>query len=164
MSVVWLVDSVKPRGNSWKLKFSTLYQTRIDRMMKSLVNWRYFWSQYNCNLISTSNLGFFFDVTNSMIDAIKILIVCLQNNNPVTSFSSLLHMSFKITESKKMKLSLIQEILPPEIVEKILKLLHFKDIYQFQLVCKRWKEIIDMGNLKKKATGKTSNLQVPFSF
>ena len=52
---------------------------------------------------------------------------------------------------------MIHEILPPEMVEKILKLLNFKDIYQAQLVCRRWKEIIDMGNLKKKAKGKTFN-------
>ena len=59
-----------------------------------------------------------------------------------------------------MELSLIHEILPPEIIEKILKLLNYKDIYQSQLVCRRWKEIIDKGNLKKKATGKTSNLLI----
>ena len=58
---------------------------------------------------------------------------------------------------------MIHEILPPEIVEKILKLLNCKDIYQFQMVCKRWKEIIEKGNLKKIATGKTSNLLL-FSF
>ena len=65
-------------------------------------------------------------------------------------------MCYKITESKKMELSTIHESLPPEMVEKILKLLNCKDIYQSQLVCRRWKEIIDKGNLKKKATGKTS--------
>ena len=57
-----------------------------------------------------------------------------------------------------MELSLIHEILPPEMVEKILKLLNYSDIYQSQMVCKRWKEIIDLGSLKKKATGKASNL------
>ena len=67
-------------------------------------------------------------------------------------------MCSKITEAKKMELSTIHEILPPEMVEKILKVVNYKDIYQSQLVCKRWKEIIDKGNLKKKATGKTSNL------
>ena len=66
-------------------------------------------------------------------------------------------MSFEMTESKKMENPIIHEILPPEMVEKILKLLNCKDIYQLQLVCRRWKEIIDKGNLKKKATGKTSN-------
>ena len=53
-----------------------------------------------------------------------------------------------------MELSTIHEILPPEMVEKILKLLDYKDIYQSQMVCRTWKEIIDKGNLKKKATGK----------
>ena len=70
-------------------------------------------------------------------------------------------MCYEITESKKMKNSLIIEILlPTEMVEKILKLLNCKDIYQSQLVCRRWKEIIDKGNLKKKATGKISTLLI----
>ena len=53
------------------------------------------WSLSNSDLISTSNLGFLFDVTNSILDAIKIQIICLQNNNSVTSFSSLVHMCYK---------------------------------------------------------------------
>ena len=57
-----------------------------------------------------------------------------------------------------MELSLIHEILPPEMVEKILKLLNYKDLCQAKQVCRRWKEIIDMGNLKKKALGKTSTI------
>ena len=44
--------------------------------------------------------------------------------------------------------------LPPELVEKILKLLTFKEICNVQLICKRWKVIIDKGNLLKKASGK----------
>ena len=67
-------------------------------------------------------------------------------------------------EVKKKILSDVENILPPEMLEKILKLLKLKEICQAQLVCRRWKEIIDMGNLKRKATGKTSNLPVPFSF
>ena len=55
-------------------------------------------------------------------------------------------MYYKITESKKMENSIIHEI----------KLLNCKDLCQAQLVCRRWKEIIDLGNLKKKATGKTA--------
>ena len=90
----------------------------------------------------------------------EILLICLQNNNLVTSFSCLAHMWYKITHSKKMEISLIYEILPPEMVEKILKLLNSKDIYQSQLVCRRWKEIIDKGNLKKIAAGKTSKLEL----
>ena len=50
--------------------------------------------------------------------------------------------------------SLMHEILPPEMVEKILKLLNYKDICQAQLVCRRWKEIIDLGNLMKKSKSK----------
>ena len=126
-------------------------------MMKSMVNKlrRYFLSQSNCDLISTSNLGFLYDITNSIIDAIKILIICLQNSNSVTSFSSLVNIYYRINWIKKMELSLIHEILPPEMVEKILKLLNYKDICQAQLVCRRWKEIIDLGNLMK-------NLKVRF--
>ena len=57
-------------------------------------------------------------------------------------------------QAKKKKLSNVENILPPEMVEKILKLLNFKDICQAQLVCKRWKEIIFEGNLVKKVAGK----------
>ena len=59
-----------------------------------------------------------------------------------------------MTEVKRMRLSAIQDILPPEMVEKILKLLNFKDICQTQLVCKRWKDIIVKGSLVKKVAGK----------
>ena len=122
---------------------------------------RCFWFQGNCDLINTSNISFLFDITNSILDAIKILIICLQNNNSVTSFSSLMHMCYKITESETMELSLIHEILPPEMVEKILKFLSYKDIFQAQLICKRWKEIIDNGNLVKNASSKSRK---PYSF
>ena len=53
-----------------------------------------------------------------------------------------------------MKNSLIHEILPPEMVEKILKLLNYKDLCQAKQVCRRWKEIIDLGNLMKKSKSK----------
>ena len=58
-------------------------------------------------------------------------------------------------QTKKRRVSDVKNILPPEMVEKILKLLNFKDICQANLVCKRWKEIIVEGNLVKKASGKT---------
>ena len=38
--------------------------------------------------------------------------------------------------------------LPPEIVEKILKFLDFREICQARRICKRWKEIIDKGIMK----------------
>ena len=57
-------------------------------------------------------------------------------------------------QAKKKRLSDVENILPPEMVEKILKLLNFKDICQAQLVCKRWKNIIVKGNLVKKVAGK----------
>ena len=58
----------------------------------------------------------------------------------------------------------VENILPPEMVEKILKLLNFKDICQAKLICRRWKEIIVKGNLLKKASGKTSTNSIYFRF
>ena len=59
-------------------------------------------------------------------------------------------------EANKTNTCLIQNMLPPEMVEKILKLLNFKDTCQANLVCKRWNEIIVKGKVLKKATGKIS--------
>ena len=59
-------------------------------------------------------------------------------------------------QTKKRRVSGVENTLPPEMVEKILEILSFKDICQAQLVCKRWKEIIDKSNLVKKASGNTS--------
>ena len=56
--------------------------------------------------------------------------------------------------AKKGRVSDVENILPPEMVEKILKLLKLKEICQAQLVCKRWKDIIVKGNLVKKVAGK----------
>ena len=55
---------------------------------------------------------------------------------------------------KKMNLAVSINNLPPEMVEEILKLLNIKEICQSQMICKQWKEIIDKGNLLKKAAGK----------
>ena len=55
------------------------------------------------------------------------------------------------SEAKKMKYSVF---LPPEMVEKILLFLTYNELCQAKLVCKRWKGIIDKGNLLKKASGK----------
>ena len=57
-------------------------------------------------------------------------------------------------QAKKKKLSDAENILPPEMVEKILKLLKLKEICQAQLVCKRWKDIVVKGNLVTKVAGK----------
>ena len=57
-------------------------------------------------------------------------------------------------QAKKRRLSDVENILPPEMVEKILKLLKSKEICQAQLVCKRWKDIIVKSNLVKKVAGK----------
>ena len=58
--------------------------------------------------------------------------------------------------TKKRRICDVEKILPPEMVEKILKLLNFKDICQAQLVCKRWNDIIVKGNLVKKVAGKNN--------
>ena len=57
-------------------------------------------------------------------------------------------------QTKKRRVSDVEQILPPEMVEKILKLLKLKEICQAQLVCKRWKDIIVERNLVKKVAGK----------
>ena len=59
-------------------------------------------------------------------------------------------------QTKKRRVSDVENILPPEMLEKILKLLNLKEICQAQLVCKRWKEIIVEGNLVKKVAGKNN--------
>ena len=53
-------------------------------------------------------------------------------------------------------MSLILNMLPSEMLEKVLKLLKLKEICQAQLVCKRWKDIIVKGNLVKKVAGKNN--------
>ena len=67
-------------------------------------------------------------------------------------------MCYKIPETKKMEISIIHEILPPEIIEKTLKILNYKDLCQAKQICRRWKEIIDKGNLVKKSQGKMLDL------
>ena len=57
-------------------------------------------------------------------------------------------------EVKKKILSDVENILPPEMLEKIIKFLKLKEICQAQLICKRWKDIIVKGNLVKKIAGK----------
>ena len=60
-------------------------------------------------------------------------------------------------QTKKRRVSDVENILPPEMVEKILKLLKLKEICQAQLVCKRLNDIIVKGNLVKKVAGKSLN-------
>ena len=57
-------------------------------------------------------------------------------------------------EAKKKILHDVENILPPEMLEKIIKFLKLKEICQAQLVCKRWKDIIVKGNIVKKVAGK----------
>ena len=59
-----------------------------------------------------------------------------------------------MAEARRMKLSAINDILPPEIIEKVLKLLNYKDTNKARLICQRWRQIIDNGKLVKKASGK----------
>ena len=58
-----------------------------------------------------------------------------------------------MSAAKRMKLSVNFNNLPPEMVERILKLLPVKEICQARRICKRWKEIIDKGKLVKDAAG-----------
>ena len=58
-------------------------------------------------------------------------------------------------QANKRRPSDVENILPPEMLEKILKLLNFKDICQANLVCKKWNEIIVNGKVLKKVAGKT---------
>ena len=76
------------------------------------------------------------------------------NEEQKTKLGGILDHFTKIRNSKREK-KLIDDILPPEIVEKILKYLNYKDICQSKLICRRWKEIIDNGNLVIKASSKT---------
>ena len=55
-----------------------------------------------------------------------------------------------MAETTNAKISM--NILPPEMLVKILKLLKYKDLCQAQLICKRWNEII--GEIKTKVAGK----------
>ena len=59
-----------------------------------------------------------------------------------------------MVEAGKTKTCAILDMLPPEMVEKVLRLLSIKEICQAKLICRRWKEIIVKGNLVKKASGK----------
>ena len=76
----------------------------------------------------------------------------------VTKLRRMLNQFSKISndQRKRMPYDQINIILPPEMLEKILKLLNFKDICQANLVCKRWNEIIANGNVLKKASGKNA--------
>ena len=66
--------------------------------------------------------------------------------------------------AKRIKLSPIIDLVPPEIIEKILKLLNLRNICQAQLICKRWKEIVENGNLVKKAASKFEFLKFFFLY
>ena len=63
-----------------------------------------------------------------------------------------------MVEAKKTNISLILYMLPAEMLEKILNFLNYKEICQAKLISRRWKEIIDQGNLLKKAAGKTFSI------
>ena len=72
-----------------------------------------------------------------------------------------------MAELKKMRLSVNHNILPPEMLVKILKLFNYKA----QLICKKWNDIA--AKLKKKVAGKIlwpylysklTNLQIIFIY
>ena len=63
-----------------------------------------------------------------------------------------------MAEAKKMEYSVIENILPPEVIEKILKLLSLKDICQARLICRRLKEIVEKGIILKKTSGRIPDI------
>ena len=75
----------------------------------------------------------------------------LDSFTQISLWNSTIHKD--IESAKKMRLSVIHNILPSEMMEKILRLLKFEDICKAQLVCRRWNEIIVRGNLLKKVSG-----------
>ena len=80
------------------------------------------------------------------------------DENQKTKLRTKLNQFSKISndERKRMPDDQINITLPPEMLEKILKMLNFKDICQANLVCRRWNEIIVKGKVLKKASGKTA--------
>ena len=62
-------------------------------------------------------------------------------------------LKMKEAKAKKMITGLNINSLPPELMEKILIPLTVKEIYNAQLICRRWKEMIRKCNLLKKASG-----------
>ena len=63
----------------------------------------------------------------------------------------------KLSRHKKSK---IIQILPTELMKKILENLDCKSLDSARLCCKRWKEIIDVFELKEKALGKFASIYV----
>ena len=83
----------------------------------------------------------------SFIKAIKEL------THSLTSWSFMKTLKMKEAKAKKMITGLNINSLPPELMEKILIPLTVKEIYNAQLICRKWKDIIDKCNLLKKASG-----------
>ena len=63
-------------------------------------------------------------------------------------------------KSEKSKPAPIHEILPPEIFEKILKILGFKSIKAAQLTCKQWKKFIDDFKLVEAVSCKFNSMHI----
>lgn len=53
---------------------------------------------------------------------------------------------------------MINQVLPIEILRKVLQYLDFKSLYTAKQVCKQWKEAIDWFELLKEATSKFIDL------
>lgn len=113
---------------------------------------RTFTSLPNTKMVSSitfdSTVNTFGDLVNEVFSG--------TNEEQKTKLSGMLDHFTKIRNSEREK-KLISNNLPPEMVEKILKFLNYKDICQAKLICRRWKEIIDNGNLVIKAASKTIN-------
>ena len=110
-----------------------------------------------------------FDLTVNAFGDLVTEVFTGTDENQKSKLRSMLHQFSKIStgaikrksnsenrniQPKKMSPLVIHDQLPPEILEYIFKFLNYKEIRQAQLICRKWKEIIDNGNLLKKASGK----------
>ena len=91
-----------------------------------------------------------------MVNSITFDLAVNAFGNLVTKLRRMLNQFSKISndQRKRMPDGQINIILPPEMLEKILALLIYKEICRAKLICRKWKEIIDKGNLLKKVAGK----------
>ena len=62
--------------------------------------------------------------------------------------------SSNLAEEKKMDLSPIKQVLPTEVLKKVLEKLNFKSLYFAMQTCKSWRDIIHEFELVKKASSK----------
>ena len=118
-----------------------------------------FWTD-NINLTPNSNKMVSPNIFDLTVNAFADLVTEVFSGSDESQKAKLrtkLNQFSKISNDKRKRMpdEQINIILPPEMLEKILKLLNFKDICQANFVCKRWNEIIVKGKVLKKAAGKS---------